>query len=97
MEFFVPKPKRSESEEQRFRPIVFSEILLNIMEKALLPELTRKVELEEEQFMNKPNGGLRAKFMLMELQTLGNKDIVKLDLKNAFNNLPHSEIRRAMI
>ena len=94
---FIPKPKKSEDSVQQYRPICCSELLLNVFEKSILSELASKIKLEDEQFVNKPNGGLRAKYKLLEFQrSRTRKDIIKLDLKNAFNSLSVSEIERAL-
>jgi hypothetical protein len=92
-EHFIEKPPKIGDTEKKYRPIVFSEILLNIMEKLLLPEFLHKIEVENEQYLNKPNGVLRAKFKILELmRDHPGKTLVALDLRNAFNMLPHSEI-----
>jgi len=37
------------------------------LEKAILPEWCKEFDIDDEQFLKKPNGGLRAKSLLMEL------------------------------
>jgi len=72
------------------RPIQIEETLLRLFHKIILNQISAPImkKISEAQVANRPDQFLLAASRLDQMLTGGNKSLMKVDLKNAFNSIP---------
>ena len=84
-------PKRSGG----FRPICIQEPILTVLHKILARKLLRKLDLMPFQFAFQSAGLLKAIEQASRYVAEG-QILLKLDIKNAFNSVPHAQIHKRL-
>jgi hypothetical protein len=71
------------------------ETMLQLLTKHILRQLDPVIDVDKEQYALKNNGVLRAKMAICQRKE--GKELVSIDIKNAYNTLPRDAINKCLI
>lgn len=84
--------------ENKVRPIQITETILRLFHKVLLNKLSDGVmkKIMTPQVVNRPNQFLIAAARIEKIHLGGPHHFMQLDIRNAFNSVPHIVIRKGL-
>ena len=84
--------------DNKVRPIQITEAILRLFHRVLLNKLSPGVmeKILSPQVVNRPNQFLHAAAKIKKLHEKGPCHFMQLDIKNAFNSVPHAVIRNGL-